>query len=43
MDQMNPPLEVKEEYQLVYAQMRHTNYYFTSVKQLSQESNLNMS
>jgi hypothetical protein len=37
MGQMKPLLEIKEEYQLLYARMRHTKYYLASVKQLSQK------
>ncbi len=38
MDQMKPQLEIKEDYQLLYAQMRHTKYYLASIKQLSQKT-----
>ncbi len=38
MDQMKPQLENEEEYQLLYAQMRHAKYYLASVKQLSQKT-----
>jgi hypothetical protein len=38
MDQMKPQLEIEEEYQLLYAQMRHTEYYLALVKQCSQKT-----
>jgi hypothetical protein len=38
MERMKTPFEIKEEYQLMYAQMRLTNYYLASVKQLSQKT-----
>ncbi len=37
MDQMKPQLEIEEEYQLLYAWMRHTEYYLAYVKQCSQK------
>ncbi len=43
MDQMKPQLEIEEDSQLLYAQMRHTKHYFASVKQLSQINSLNIS
>jgi hypothetical protein len=38
-----PQLEIEEEYQLLYAQMRHTEYFLALVKQSSQENSLNIS
>ncbi len=38
MNQMKPQLEIKEEYQHIYAQMRHTEYYLALVKQCSQKT-----
>jgi hypothetical protein len=34
----NETLEIEDKYQLLYAQMRHMNYYLASVKQLSQKT-----
>ncbi len=38
MDQMKPRLEIKEEYQLLYAWTRHTKYYLASFKLISQKT-----
>jgi hypothetical protein len=43
MDQMKLRLEIEEEYQLIYARMRHTEYNLASVKKLSPENILNIS
>jgi hypothetical protein len=42
MDQMKSQLEIEKEYQLLYAQMRHTKYYLASVKHISQKNSLNI-
>jgi hypothetical protein len=39
---MKPQLDIEEEYQLLYAQMRHTEYYLALVKQSSQKNSVNI-
>jgi hypothetical protein len=43
MDRIKLQLEIEEENQLLYAQIRHTKYYLASVKQRSQKNSLNTS